>query len=36
MFDGLIFAMFFLVLLDIGLNIYSLVLIASDYRKDGE
>lgn len=34
--EGLLFAMFFLILLDIGLNIYSLVLIASDYRKDGE
>jgi hypothetical protein len=34
--EGIIFAMFFLILLDIGLNIYSLVLIASDYRKDGE
>lgn len=34
--EGLIFAMFFLILLDIGLNIYSLVLIASDYGKDGE
>lgn len=34
--EGLWFAMFFLVLMDIGLNIYSLVLIASDYRKDGE
>lgn len=34
--EGLILAMFFLILLDIGLNIYSLVLIASDYRKDGE
>lgn len=34
--EGLIFAMFFLIFLDIGLNIYSLVLIASDYRKDGE
>lgn len=34
--DGLIFAMFFLILMDLGFNIYSLVLIASDYRKDGE
>lgn len=34
--EGLILAMFFLILMDLGLNIYSLVLIASDYRKDGE
>lgn len=34
--DGLVFSMFFLILLDIALNIYSLVLIASDYRKDGD
>lgn len=34
--DGLLFSMFFLILMDIGLNIYSLVLIASDYRKDGD
>ena len=34
--DGLLFAMFFLILMDVGLNIYSLVLLASDYRKDGE
>lgn len=34
--DGLLFAMFFLILMDLGLNIYSLVLIASDYRKDSE
>lgn len=34
--DGLLFAMFFLILMDLGLNLYSLVLIASDYRKDGE
>nr|DAE80288.1 MAG TPA: hypothetical protein [Microviridae sp.]DAM43839.1 MAG TPA: hypothetical protein [Microviridae sp.] len=34
--EGLLFAMFFLILMDLGLNIYSLVLIASDYRKDGE
>ncbi len=34
--EGLIFTMFFLILMDLGLNIYSLVLIASDYRKDGE
>ena len=34
--EGLLFASFFLILLDLGLNIYSLVLIASDYRKDGE
>lgn len=34
--EGLLFAMFFLIFMDIGLNIYSLVLIASDYRKDGE
>lgn len=34
--EGLLFAMFFMILMDIGLNIYSLVLIASDYRKDGE
>lgn len=34
--EGLLFAMFFLILMDVGLNIYSLVLIASDYRKDGE
>lgn len=34
--DGLLFAMFFLIIMDIGLNIYSLVLLASDYRKDGE
>lgn len=34
--DWLVFAMFFLILMDLGLNIYSLVLIASDYRKDGE
>lgn len=34
--DGLLFAMFFMILMDLGLNIYSLVLIASDYRKDGE
>ena len=33
---GLLFAMFFLILMDFGINIYSLVLIASDYRKDGE
>ncbi len=33
---GLLFAMFFLILMDLGINIYSLVLIASDYRKDGE
>ena len=32
----LLFAIFFLILMDLGLNIYSLVLIASDYRKDGE
>lgn len=34
--EGIIFAIFFLILLDLGLNIYSLVLIASDYRKDGD
>lgn len=34
--ESLLFAMFFLILMDLGLNIYSLVLIASDYRKDGE
>lgn len=34
--EGLFFAMFFLILMDLGLNIYSLVLIASDYRKDGD
>ena len=34
--DGLLFGMFFLILMDIGLNICSLVLIASDYRKDGD
>lgn len=34
--EGLLFAMFFLILMDLGFNIYSLVLIASDYRKDGE
>ena len=34
--DGLLFAMFFLIFMDVGLNIYSLVLIASDYRKDGD
>lgn len=34
--EGLLFAMFFLILMDVGLNIYSLVLIASDYRKDSE
>lgn len=34
--DGLVFAMFFLILLDIGLNISCLVLAASDLRKDGE
>lgn len=34
--EGLLFAMFFMILMDVGLNIYSLVLIASDYRKDGE
>ena len=34
--EGLLFAMFFMILMDLGLNIYSLVLIASDYRKDGE
>ena len=34
--EGLLFSMFFLILLDLGLNIYSLVLIASDYRKDGD
>lgn len=34
--EGLVFAMFFLILLDIGLNIYSLVLIASDYRQECE
>lgn len=34
--EGLLLAMFFLILMDLGLNIYSLVLIASDYRKDGE
>lgn len=34
--DGLIFSMFFLLLMDFGINIYSLVLVASDIRKDGE
>lgn len=34
--EGLLFAMFFLILMDIGLNIYSLVLIACDFRKDGD
>ena len=34
--DGLIFSMFFLVLMDLGINIYSLVLVASDIRKDCE
>lgn len=34
--DGLLFAMFFVILMDLGINIYSLVLIASDYRKDGD
>lgn len=34
--DGLIFSMFFLILMDLGLNIYSLALIASDYGKDGD
>ena len=34
--EGLLFAMFFMILMDLGLNIYSLVLIASDYRKDGD
>lgn len=34
--DGLLFAMFFLILMDLGLNIYSLVLIVTDYRKDGD
>jgi hypothetical protein len=34
--DGLVFAMFFLILLDVGLNITCLVLTASDYRKDGD
>lgn len=34
--ESFVFAMFFLILMDLGLNIYSLVLIASDYRKDGE
>lgn len=34
--EGLLFGMFFLILMDVGLNIYSLVLIASDYRKDGD
>lgn len=34
--EWLVFAMFFLLLFDLGLNIYSLVLIASDYRKDGD
>lgn len=34
--EWLVFAMFFLILMDLSLNIYSLVLIASDYRKDGE
>lgn len=34
--EWLVFSMFFLILMDLGLNIYSLVLIASDYRKDGE
>lgn len=34
--EWLVFAMFFLILMDLGLNIYSLVLIASDYGKDGE
>lgn len=34
--EGLVLAMFFLILMDLGLNIYSLVLIASDYRKDGD
>lgn len=34
--DGLVFAMFFLILMDIGLNVYSLVLLASDRGKDGD
>lgn len=34
--DGLIFSMFFLLLMILGIDIYSMVLIASDYRKDGE
>lgn len=34
--DSLVFAMFFLILMDLGLNIFSLVLIALDYGKDGE
>lgn len=34
--EGLVFGMFFLILMDIGLNVYSLVLIASDCGKDGE
>lgn len=34
--NGLVFAMFFLILMDIGLNVYSLMLLASDYRKDGD
>lgn len=34
--EGLFFAMFFLILMDLGLNIYSLVLIAFDHGKDGD
>lgn len=34
--ESFVFVMFFLIMMDLGLNIYSLVLIASDYRKDGE